>query len=74
MKNLEITDSKAQIAFGKFDATLNGCLHSCSKQKRKSSLLSSDAVICYKECLKLGHNTLQDLDNHLLSIYSQFIN
>jgi hypothetical protein len=73
-KGLEIIDSKTQIAFGKFDSVLNGCLHSCSKQKRKSPLLSSDSVVCYRECLSLARNTLKGLENHLLSTYSQFIN
>lgn len=74
MKSLEVTDEKAQIAFGRFDSVLNGCLHSCSKQKRKSPLLSADAVICYKDCLKIGGNTLQSLDKHLTAVYTQFFN
>ena len=72
LKILEITDSKSQVAFGKFDTVLNGCLHSCSKQRRKSPLLSSDAVICYRECLNIGTQTLKDLEEHLVSIYSMF--
>ena len=70
MDKIKILDSKTQVAFGKFDSVLNGCLHSCSKQKRKSMILSNEAVICYKDCLTLARDTLINLENHVTSAYS----
>lgn len=73
IKSLDLMDSKTQVAFGKFDSILNGCLHSCSKQKRKSSILSNEASICYKECLSMGRKSLTNMETYLISVYSQFM-
>ena len=71
-RNLKFVDFRTQVAFGRFDSMLNGCLHSCTKQRRKSSVLSGDVANCYSECLNSGEQMIRNLDTHLSSVYSKF--
>ena len=72
-KNIKFVDFKTQVAFARFDSVLNGCLHSCTKQRRKSAGLSGDVANCYNDCFNSGKIMLEDLDTHLGALYSRFI-
>ena len=71
-KSIKFVDFKTQVAFARFDSLLNGCLHSCTKQRRKSAELSGDVANCYNDCFNSGKLMLEDLDIHLGALYSRF--
>jgi hypothetical protein len=69
---IRFVDMKTQVAFARFDRVVNGCFHSCTKQRRKSAGLSGDVVNCYNDCFNSAEGVLGDLDLHLNSLYSKY--
>ena len=50
--------------------SLNNCLHSCTKQKRKSAHLSGETVNCYNDCLHHSEALLNEVEETLVHNYS----
>lgn len=50
--------------------SLNNCLHSCTKQKRKSAHLSGETVNCYNDCLRHSEALLNEVEETLVHNYS----
>lgn len=72
VRSLDYVDQQSQILFARFDASLNSCLHSCTKQRRKSDMISADSMGCYTECFNNSKIYLQDLDSALKRLQIQF--
>ncbi|OMJ92058.1 hypothetical protein SteCoe_5263 [Stentor coeruleus] len=74
VRSLDYVDQQTQILFGRFDAAFNSCLHSCTKQRRKSDVISADSLGCYTDCFDNAKVYLQDLDDALKRLKIQFSN
>mmetsp|Transcript_18723 Transcript_18723/g.33924 ORF Transcript_18723/g.33924 Transcript_18723/m.33924 type:complete len:89 (-) Transcript_18723:858-1124(-) len=69
---LKSTSEFQQVLLGQFDAVLNQCLHSCTKQKRKSVYLNPEAAACYTECLAVSEGQIEELKAKILASYDKF--
>ncbi|CAG9326520.1 unnamed protein product [Blepharisma stoltei] len=69
---LESLKKDQEASFAQFDTALNLCFHSCTKQKRRTPYLSNEAVLCYRDCMERGKQSLIKMEAHFASLYSQY--